>query len=84
MKTKSIYDLKLNETLEHFVEGDEHPHALAYSVIRVPGGWVYSSFDKGHNIGSSAFVPYNNEFEKRIPRFGNYNPNKIGNKGDPI
>ena len=60
---KSIYELELHETLEHFVS-TEIRDALAYCVIRVPGGWVYSTFDKSSKIGSSVFVPYDNEFDK--------------------
>ena len=56
---KSIYDLKLHEST-YAVDGI---HAsLCVLVTRVAGGWVYNSFDTSNNIGSSVFVPYNNEF----------------------
>ena len=48
----TIYELKLNEDL--MFESEQ----LEVYVLRVPGGWVYI-------IGqTSAFVPFNNEFQK--------------------
>lgn len=47
---KSIYDLKLHESL--FIEG-------LLSVRRVPGGWMYE--DDINNV----FVPYSDEFLKQ-------------------
>lgn len=53
-KTKSIYDLDLNEHL--------HVRNKNYwtTYIRVPGGWTYSA-----GGGDTIFIPYNNEFEKK-------------------
>lgn len=34
-------------------------------IVRVPGGWTYTSIDKGHQIMSSAFVPFDNEFQEK-------------------
>jgi hypothetical protein len=45
-----------------------HDLAIAYdgnlfiSYLRVPGGWIYNSYDKEHKILGSVFVPLNNEF----------------------
>lgn len=57
MEEKTIYDLKLHESIK--VRG-------RLWVSRVPGGWLYEY------LGStSVFVPYNDEFfpveEKRHP-----------------
>ena len=53
---KSIYELKLHEV--SIVKDD----SLFTKAIRVPGGWIYISFDKPNNIGTSVFIPFNNEF----------------------
>ncbi len=55
-----VYKLKLHE-MKMFGNVQD---ALATTALRVPGGWVYSTFDKSHNIGSSVFVPWNNEFQE--------------------
>lgn len=31
-------------------------------VLRVPGGWIYRSYDKGNQVMGAVFVPFNNEF----------------------
>ena len=53
-----MYKLKLNETTD--VKGKN------IEILRVPGGWVYTSYsqisDSGYNI-SSTFVPYSEEFK---------------------
>ncbi len=55
--SKSIYDLKLHETLWEMDSG--------VNIQRVAGGWLYSSFDENEQtIYNSVFVPYNNEFQK--------------------
>lgn len=51
-----VYDLEMHETMSHFVDDVNGP--IAYTVIRVPGGWIYTCFDKSNQIGSSVFVPY--------------------------
>jgi hypothetical protein len=55
--SKSVYEMRLHETI--FAEDAN----LASTVLRVPGGWVYRSYDKSHNILGSVFVPFNNEFQ---------------------
>lgn len=56
---KDIYSMELHE---FFMVGDVND-SLATTVLRVPGGWVYSQFDKSHNISSSVFVRFDNEFQ---------------------
>lgn len=51
MKHTDIYRLGLHEALE----------AKTYTVTRVPGGWIYSSFHPGDSL--AVFVPFNNEFQ---------------------
>ena len=50
---KNIYELELHEaTLVR--DGAD----LCAVCMKVPGGWIYNSFDKSHNILSGVFVPY--------------------------
>jgi hypothetical protein len=49
---RNIYNMKLHQTLT--VEDGN----LFTTVLRVPGGWMYRSYDKSHQICTSAFVPY--------------------------
>ena len=51
----SIYDLPLHATCT--VEDA----CLFTTAIRVPGGWIYRSYDKSSSILSSVFVPFDNE-----------------------
>ena len=53
---KTIYELKLHET--GFYKD--------FSVLRVPGGWIYRYWDYGNEdyYADSIFVPYDNEFIK--------------------
>ena len=55
---KNIYNLKLHQCLEL-----DDPH-LYNTILRVPGGWVYRSFDKSCSMMTSCFVPLNNEFQE--------------------
>lgn len=50
MADKTIYDLKLHESVE--VDG--------YRITRVPGGWLYCHFFSKRVI----FIPFNNEFQQ--------------------
>ena len=59
MTDNNVYELKLNEVA---VVEDSN---LFTTAIRVPGGWVYRSYDKSHGILSSAFVPFNKEFQEQ-------------------
>lgn len=51
---KSIYELKLHETLYPTIES-------SISIMRVPGGWLYYRIDSMQI--SSVFVPFNKEFK---------------------
>lgn len=31
--------------------------------VRVAGGWIYNSYDKGNKMMGSVFVPFDNEFQ---------------------
>ena len=56
--TKTIYDLKLHESI-----GISHN----FSVTRVPGGWLYIRYGNEKNnrtvVRSETFVPYDVEFK---------------------
>ena len=58
---KDIYELILHEGAIA-----EDNQSLFTTVLRVPGGWMYRSFDKSHNILASVFVPFDNEFQSAI------------------
>jgi hypothetical protein len=60
---KSLYELGLHEICP--VETIDRE--LWTSVMRVPGGWIYRSFDKGNKMMCSAFVPYDNGFAGVMP-----------------
>lgn len=65
---KSIYELKLNESL-FIIKPDLIDNSDSTKVTRVPGGWIYTECSQG--IGekeisvsnASVFVPYNEEFK---------------------
>lgn len=56
LNSDELYRMKLHEDT---IAVDSN---LITTVIRVPGGWIYNSYDKGNQILSSCFVPYCNEF----------------------
>jgi len=54
----AIYSMKLHEKLTPNIPGGY------VDIVRVPGGWIYSTYHKendGFNV-SSVFVPFNTEF----------------------
>ena len=53
MNDKDIYSLGLHERINIYA---------GFDVVRVPGGWVYNTYDIDIKTGSSVFVPYENEF----------------------
>ena len=55
-KNKTIYELELHERLV-VVDGNFFTECL-----RVASGWIYITFDKSHNMLSSVFVPFDNNF----------------------
>jgi hypothetical protein len=58
---EDIYNLKLHEQT---VVIDAWGYVV--TTLRVPGGWVYTSINKGSGIGTSVFVPFNNEFQPEV------------------
>ena len=57
---EQLYKLKLFETtgLIEDIRSD-----LFTTAMRVPGGWIFRSYDKGYNMMSSVFVIFDDEFE---------------------
>jgi hypothetical protein len=55
----NLHEMKLHETI--VAECDD----LFTVVLRVPGGWMYRSYDKSHGILTSVFVPFDNEFQEK-------------------
>lgn len=59
-----IYKMELHESLHH---------EDGFSVLRVPGGWIYTSYSETGTGGysqSSCFVPFDNEFQRCKPTNG--------------
>jgi hypothetical protein len=56
-----LYRMNLNDTI--IVEGG----TIFTIARRVPGGWIFTSFDTRERIMSSVFVPWNNEFQEVNP-----------------
>lgn len=55
----NLYKMKLNEVI--IERRPDQP--VSFIITRVPGGWIYFHLDKSANIGSSSFVPHNDEFQ---------------------
>ena len=55
MTEKSIYDLDLHEGVH--IESVQH-----CTILRVPGGWVYTIVRLDCNQMNSVFVPFDNGF----------------------
>ena len=49
-----LHEMKLHEVL--------HPSSCTIEIIRVPGGWIYTSYFE--DSGSTVFVPLNDEFQE--------------------
>lgn len=62
MTDKTIYSLKLHETLN-----EEMKWGLRTDVTRVAGGWIYQPIYREYHgkdkYLSPCYVPYNNEFQ---------------------
>jgi hypothetical protein len=54
----SVYTMGLHQ-FKHITDG--------FTVLRVPGGWIYTQYRLDSNIMTSIFVPFNNEFQKELP-----------------
>ena len=62
-KEKTVYDLKLHETLTVIVEKEEGEDKTM-EVTRVPGGWVYTFEFPGWRQSPIVFVPFSDEIKK--------------------
>lgn len=67
---KTIYNLKLHETLEVskevelLIDGGVTTKSIKkFDVTRVPGGWVYAFDYPGWRQSQTVFVPFNNDFQ---------------------
>ena len=56
MKEKNIYELELHE---------ETGISKYCYVTRVPGGWIYSSYNGSSDMQVQVFVPFSNEFQNQ-------------------
>ena len=60
---KTMYDLKLHESIETTIQvgmEDGRSYSVTYQITRVPGGWIY----KGDRITDQPiFISFNNEFQ---------------------
>ena len=56
MKEKNIYELELHE---------ETGISKYFYATRVPGGWIYSSYNGSSDMQFQVFVPFNNEFQNQ-------------------
>ena len=56
MKEKNIYELELHE--------ETGISAYLYAT-RVPGGWIYSSYNGSSDMQVQVFVPFSNEFQNQ-------------------
>jgi len=63
MTNKELYAMKLHEIA--YPEMDNSIHG-SYSILRVPGGWIYSQLEfdnkNGDNYVNPVFIPFDNEF----------------------
>lgn len=64
MSRKDIYKLDMHEVT--MTTETDLKDWLFTTVMRVPGGWIYRSFDKGNNIMAAVFVPFDNEFQEKL------------------
>lgn len=56
---KDIYSMELHETLHDI----DNPNGQGrFTVLRVPGGWIYTAY--GDGMPSPVFVPFHNGFQK--------------------
>lgn len=58
---EELYNLKLHQSCIIEDQG------LWIEALRVPGGWLYYFVDKGHNLLTSSFVSFDNEFMDTKP-----------------
>ena len=58
IETEILYGMNLNEQIEVFDKG-----AIAWTITRVPSGWIYSYIRLDSNQMTSTFVPFDNKFQ---------------------
>lgn len=66
---KTIYDLDLHEAIniQVFISKGEGTY-INYSVMRVPGGWLYRTALNGHPLIN--FVPFDSEYSMNYDENG--------------
>lgn len=68
---KNIYELELNEVQAISETPHNHATPTKTTVTRVPGGWIYKTYQSaqvGGNIAltsNAVFVPYSDEFKTK-------------------
>jgi hypothetical protein len=61
---KSIYDLKLHESMAVHPTSIDQSGIQYFSVLRVPGGWIYQVWDNDkQDYVREIFIPYYNGSE---------------------
>lgn len=55
IKRNELYKMDLHDQLHTSIDGK------AVEILRVPGGWLYSSYAYGQSY-QETFVPFDNEF----------------------
>ena len=73
---EELYKMDLNDET-HFLPWDKDGKQVDDSlvtVIKVPGGWLYTLWGDGDGIKTTTFVPYNDEYKdnnKKIKKESN-------------
>lgn len=67
---RNIYEESMNDLYEmkmHDIKAPDVNGGMTISILRVPGGWIYTTYMKtmGGYIPSSVFVPYDSEFRNQ-------------------
>ena len=55
-----IHSMGLHDVL---VPDSNNSDTFAITILRVNGGWIYTTFDKSKSMSSSVFVKLNSEFK---------------------
>lgn len=58
-----IYDMNLHEHIQLTMGGED------VKIIRVAGGWLYTVYSEGNDMGGTTFVPFNNEFMEQLSKY---------------
>lgn len=62
----SLYKMKLGEVVV-VEDSGRYTTDLHTTAMRVPGGWIYRSYDKTNQVMAAVFVRYDNEFDPVRP-----------------